>query len=241
MANSWFQFKQFTVHHDKCAMKVTTDACLFGAWVASKTGNNAALRYVLDIGAGTGLLSLMMAQKNPGASIDAIELDAEAALQATANIAQSPFDERIQIIHQDVLHFEANKKYDLLISNPPFHEKQLASPDDVKNKAHHDATLTLNDLANTCIKLLAPGGVVSILLPFYRKEEALKLFAEQGLFPTIICDVKQSNGHGFFRTMILFGTTAEGPAAHEIITIRNAEQQYCPEFVTLLKDFYLIF
>ena len=241
MANPWFRFKQFTVHHDRCAMKVTTDACLFGAWVASKMANNSATSNVLDIGTGTGLLSLMLAQQLPGSSIDAIELDAGAAAQAEANVQQSPFATQIQVIPQDVLRFEATYRYDLIISNPPFHERQLASPHGHKNKAHHDASLTLNDLARACSKMLSPNGQVALLLPYYRKDEALKLLQEHGLHPAIVCYVKQSAAHSFFRTMILTGTAPVPQVKQEIIAIKNEDQEYTPEFVTLLKDYYLIF
>lgn len=241
MANPWFRFKQFTVHHDQCAMKVTTDACLFGAWVASKMAGNPATRNVLDIGTGTGLLSLMLAQQLPGSSIDAIELDPGAAAQAEANVEQSPFATQIQVITQDLLRFEATHRYDLIISNPPFHERQLASPHGHKNKAHHDASLTLNDLARACNKMLSPNGQVALLLPYYRKDEALKLLQEHGFHPAIVCDVKQSAAHSFFRTMILSGTAHVPQATQEIIAIKNEDQEYTPEFVTLLKDYYLIF
>jgi tRNA1Val (adenine37-N6)-methyltransferase len=241
MANPWFRFKQFTVHHDQCAMKVTTDACLFGAWVASKMAGNPATRNVLDIGTGTGLLSLMLAQQLPGTHFDAVELDAGAAAQAKANVEQSPFATQIQVIPQDVLLFEATHHYDLIISNPPFHERQLPSPHGEKNKAHHDATLTLNDLARACSKMLSPNGQVALLLPYYRKDEALKLLQEHGLHPAIVCDVKQSTSHSFFRTMILSGTAHVAQVKQEIIVIKNEDQEYTPEFVTLLKDYYLIF
>jgi tRNA1Val (adenine37-N6)-methyltransferase len=241
MANPWFRFKQFTVHHDKCAMKVTTDACLFGAWIASQVSNDSGIRKVLDIGTGTGLLSLMLAQQLKDAAIDAIELDADAATQARENFEQSPFNKSIQAIHQDVLHFEAMTPYDLIVSNPPFYERQLTSPEGSKNKAHHDAALTLKDLAKASKRLLAPKGKMALLIPYYRKEEALALLKEQGLYATKCCDVKQSTTHTFFRTMLLLGTNSEASKGQETMTIKNADQEYTPEFVTLLKDYYLIF
>lgn len=241
MANPWFRFKQFTVHHDKCAMKVTTDACLFGAWVASKMADQTAIKNVLDIGTGTGLLSLMLAQQLPQAEIDAVELDANAADQAQANAGQSPFSHRVHVIQQDILQFQAPHQYHLIISNPPFHERQLASPDAEKNKAHHDATLTLGQLASTCQRLLQEGGSIALLLPYYRKEDAITLFQEQGFFPQATCDARQSASHSFFRTMLLFSTQPSHPVHEEVIVIKNADQHYSPEFVTLLKDYYLIF
>jgi tRNA1Val (adenine37-N6)-methyltransferase len=241
MANPWFRFKQFTVHHDRCAMKVTTDACLFGAWVASKMQQHGAIKNVLDIGTGTGLLSLILAQPFLNIQIDAIELEENAAQQALENVHQSPFANRIRVIHQDILCFEPDRKYDLVICNPPFHEQQLASPDSNKNKAHHDASLTLKDLAIRCRDLLSPLGSIAVLLPYYRKEEALQLFGEHGFSAAAICDVKQSHSHGFFRTMLLLSHDEKATSEMECIIIKNADQQYSPEFVTLLKDYYLIF
>ena len=128
MSNSYFQFKQFIIHQDRCAMKVTTDACLFGAWVAEEDKSEKIItKNVLDIGTGTGLLSLMYAQKNSLANIDAIEIDEDAYIQAKENVAASPFAERINIIHDDIKRFTFSKKYDCIISNPPFYEKEIRS------------------------------------------------------------------------------------------------------------------
>ena len=118
--NSWFQFKQFTVHQDKCAMKVCTDACLFGAWVANKlVQNKITAKNILDIGCGTGLLSLMLAQKT-NAVIDSVEIDASAFDQAKQNISLSSWKEKIQLYHNSINNFEPLTRYDFIICNPPF-------------------------------------------------------------------------------------------------------------------------
>src|SRR5262249_33933395 len=134
MPNSYFQFKEFTVYQERCVMKVTTDACVFGAWVAQDVTD---VQNVLDIGTGTGLLPLMLAQRHPSITIDAIEIDKESFEQAKENVAISPFAEHIQVINDDAKAFSSWKKYDLVISNPPFYEKELASSDHKKNIAHH--------------------------------------------------------------------------------------------------------
>src|SRR5262245_58656662 len=144
MPNSYFQFKQFVIHQEHCAMKVTTDGCLFGAWVAaSKAGNAAAGKHVLDIGTGTGLLSLMYAQKHPHAQIDAIEIDEAAAQQAADNFAASPWQKRLQLIHSDIKDYRPSHPYDTIISNPPFYENQLSSGNAKKNMAHHSSSIGL--------------------------------------------------------------------------------------------------
>jgi tRNA1Val (adenine37-N6)-methyltransferase len=128
-------------------MKVTTDACLFGAWVVNKVkSEKSKIKSVLDIGTGTGLLSIMLAQKNPEIKIDAIEIDKDAAEQAKINAGSSPWKEQINIIQDDVKAFSFEKEFDLIISNPPFYENEIRSATDSKNVAHHSENLTLKEL-----------------------------------------------------------------------------------------------
>jgi len=142
MANPFFQFKQFIVYHDRCAMKVTTDSCVFGAWVAGDMAREERkITTALDIGSGTGLLSLMIAQKND-LDIDAVEIDKEASLQSQENIAASPWKDRIQVENEDARQFRGVSKYDCIVSNPPFYENELTSERKTKNIAHHSEELT---------------------------------------------------------------------------------------------------
>jgi tRNA1Val (adenine37-N6)-methyltransferase len=243
MANSYFQFKQFTIHQDRCAMKVTTDACLFGAWVVREVGNRKPeVGSVLDIGAGTGLLSLMLAQKI-NASIDAIEIDKGAAEQAKENSLASPWSGSINIIHGDVKEpvVLPRSQYDVIVSNPPFYENELTSPHIKKNIAHHDEALLLQELLPVISKTLAPGGVFFLLLPFKRKEEVeLELQKNQ----LAIIDgmlARQSTQHDYFRLLIA-GTHAENSGINYTkneIAIRDEKNEYTPEFTKLLKDYYL--
>src|SRR5688572_28253839 len=154
MPNSYFKFKQFTVNRDRAAMKVTTDACLFGAWAARSARQSAVgqsgspgIHHVLDIGTGTGLLSLMMAQQI-NAEIDAIELDEDAFEQAQQNMASSPWHDNLFVIQGDAkdMAYVLGKEYDIIVSNPPFYENELESPDLKKNRAHHSAGLSLDEL-----------------------------------------------------------------------------------------------
>src|SRR3954469_11797521 len=126
MANNYFSFKQFIIHQDKCAMKVCTDACLFGAYVADRFQITNSKFHVLDIGAGTGLLSLMLAQKNSTVQIDAVEIDKAASEQAKENFKHSLWRDRLHIHHQPIQEFGMNT-YNLIISNPPFYENDLKS------------------------------------------------------------------------------------------------------------------
>src|SRR6185295_13602373 len=132
---------------DRCAMKVTTDSCLFGAWVAREVEPKShAVRNMLDIGTGSGLLTLMLAQKNPSLIIDAIEIDKNAFEQARENVLASPFTNKIYLRHGDIFHDPNDRKYDIIISNPPFYENELRSENTRKNIAHHDESFSLENL-----------------------------------------------------------------------------------------------
>ena len=158
--NSYFQFKQFTVQQDRCAMKVCTDACVFGAWA----GSPEAAR-ILDIGTGTGLLSLMAAQRNQVARIDAVEIDSAAAEQARENIANSPFAGRITVHQSPIQCFEPRYLYDTILVNPPFFQSDLRSPDARVNQAHHAESLTFSELLTAVVRFLGVGGTWHVLLP----------------------------------------------------------------------------
>ncbi|HEX6849217.1 MAG TPA: methyltransferase, partial [Chitinophagaceae bacterium] len=175
MANSYFQFKQFTIHQNKCAMKVTTDACLFGAWVANEIknvhkdsfGEELRVKYCLDIGTGTGLLALMLAQKVSG-EINCVEIDAAAAKQAQENADLSPWGKRIFIMTGDAKKMVETfgKDFDLIISNPPFYEKEIRSASGSKNIAHHSDELTLKELLALIENYLEPTGNFFLLMPY---------------------------------------------------------------------------
>ncbi len=253
MSNTFFQFKQFIIHQERCAMKVTTDSCLFGAWVAGRVNSRESLadshislnKRMLDMGAGTGLLSLMVAQKNT-ITIDAVEIDKDAFEQASANINASPWAERIKNFHADVKEFLFPGKYDYIISNPPFYENELKSDDSKKNLAHHQEGLLLTDLLMIIKKNLNPGGSFFLLLPCKRNEEIRKLFMEHDLSIRQLTFVRQSIRHDYFRIM-LEGTIKTGETAETTFdemaikndTVPGKAEEYTPAFINLLKEYYL--
>jgi tRNA1Val (adenine37-N6)-methyltransferase len=242
MANAYFQFKQFTIHQDRCAMKVTTDGCLFGAWCAEEvrklTSVNKATvpARALDIGAGTGLLSLMVAQKN-ALSIQAVEIDADAAAQAAENAATAPFRAQIQVVQRDVLHLQ-DHRYDVIFSNPPFYEHELKSGNTARDTAHHSRQLTWTELFGAINRLLAPDGVFFLLLPYKRAGELEGYLKKEQLFLHTIVRVQQSTRHTPFRIMVQ-GSRAASPLRETELSIRDEHQQYTPSFVDLLKEYYL--
>ena len=248
MANSWFQFKHFTVHQDRCAMKVTTDACLFGAWVANDisshfgdgTRTSFADRRLLDIGAGTGLLSLMIAQQST-MRIDAIELDDVAYQQAAENCHSSPWAQQIKVLHADARQFVAPHLYDIIVSNPPFYEQELKSAEVKRNIAHHSEELSLEEVLSAIKNNLQPGGCFYLLLPFKRAQQVRALFEQQEFVLEKLVFVRQSVSHDYFRIMIKGNTRQSRTPETDIdeLTIKGANDEYTYEFVALLKDYYL--
>ena len=238
MPNPWFQFKQFTVFHDHTAMKVTTDACLFGAWCADEI-QKAKIQNLnlLDIGTGTGLLSLMVAQKNK-IQIDAIEIDEEAAAQAGQNISSSPWTENIKIFNQDILNFNSNHKYEAVISNPPFYENELASGQVKKDLAHHSLQLSLVQLFSVIKNNLADEGRFFLLLPFKRENEIEDLLNKHQFYIHKKILVQQSTSHQPFRVM-LSGSDQQSEIFTTTISIKDEKQQYTQEFTALLEAYYL--
>ena len=163
MANPYFQFKKFTIRHDKCAMKVGTDAVLLGAWA-----DITACKNILDIGTGTGIIALMLAQRC-FANIDAIDIDTDAYSQAKENVAASPFAERINVIHASCSEYTgscAREKYDLIVSNPPYFINSLKCPDNKRSVARHTDSLSLFELIDDSCSLLSLSGRIALVLPY---------------------------------------------------------------------------
>lgn len=231
MANNYFNFKQFSIEQQDCAMKVSTDSCLFGAWVVEQLSETQSL---LDIGAGTGLLSLMIAQHS-GASIDAVEIEQCCYQQLCSNFQKSPWSVRLQAIEGDILAYTPPAKYQTIISNPPFYEKQLASPDGAINLARHG--LSLERLMHKVSELLSPNGSFYLLMPFYRQDDCLRTAQEAGLSAQNITTVQHSPSHQPFRVMIKF---CRQPVFTETdnISVYSRDTEYSSRFRDLLSSFY---
>jgi len=237
MPNPYFRFKQFTVYHDRCAMKITTDACLFGAWCATEIQNEETkMSRLLEIGTGTGLLSVMIAQKND-LSIDAVEIDAEASEQARENAGSSPWQNRIHIIHEDIRNFQSAQGYDVIVSNPPFYENEISSQQASKNLAHHSSELKLSELFLMIKNNLAGTGFFFLLLPYKRQKELEKLLEQHRLFVYKKVVVHQSMAHDPFRIMLMGGQNVA--ATHQSTIAIREGKEYTQDFIQLLRDYYL--
>lgn len=231
--NTFFQCKQFTVHQDKCKMKVSETACIQGAWT---TIPETAIS-LLDIGTGTGLLSFMLAQRFPNLIIDAIEIDEQAFTQASNNCMQSPFSKRITVLHGDIKTSALGKKYDFIIVNPPFHEKQLQSMDSKKNTAWHSDELTLEELIGCIKNNLSEQGNFSILLPMYRKMELEKIASTYLFYPNKYLHIKHTSKHNAKFFVGIFSSNNIEVQLTELIVKEN--NLYTKEMRLLMQAFYL--
>jgi len=240
VSNHYFQFKQFKIEQEHCAMKVCTDACLFGAWCVELLAaqNYSSQIKVLDIGTGTGLLSLILSQEID-CSIDAIEIDEAAAKQAANNFSATSFGSNIKTITTDITNWDSNNRYDCIITNPPFFENDLLSTDSKRNLALHSTALNLKELASIIEKKITPDGIAAILLPFHRKESMIQLAQEKGLLLFANADIKQTPTHPHFRTFLAFSKKAKTLQSEEIIIQDN--RVYTERFINLLKNYYLAF
>ena len=243
MSNPFFHFKQFTVRHDKCAMKVGTDGVLLGAW-ADVGLSNPLIKQVLDVGAGTGLIALMIAQRNIQAVIDAIDIDKESCEQAIENVEKSPFKERIQVIRQSFFDFSTEKKYDLIISNPPFFNNALKSPDKKRNTARHNGTLPLKQLINHAIPMLSINGRIALILPIAFSEELDFIIATNRLYikrRTLVISIEGSQPKRFLIEI----TTTPPPYQKQMcenltdtLILETKDHLRTPQYKALTNDFY---
>ena len=219
-------------------MKVCTDACILGAWTAKKIlGQTEQPALILDVGTGTGLLALMLAQKT-AATVHAVEMNPDAAKKAEENFVASPWADRISIFHTAIQEFPHTLRYEWIISNPPFFEDDLTSGDAAKNAAKHDSTLTLRELIFNIRQLMENHGQATLLIPYYRTAYFEDLVKQEGLFVNEYLFVKQSPRHGFFRTLLLLSRQDKLPVKSQM-SIHDHSRNYTTEFAELLRDYYL--
>lgn len=243
----FFRFKQFTVWHDRSALRVCTEACILGAYVEVTD-----VIHALDIGTGTGLLALMIAQRDAQMHIDAVEIEAQNVEQAIENVAQSPFAAQISV-HQAAIQdwrkpetsyssllISNSSNYDLIISNPPFFDKHLLSPREERNRALHTETLSLSDLALSVARLLADTGRFVVLLPPFETQRLMDFLAPLKFYPTRQLHIFSRQGKPVFRKITTFERKKK-ESYTETLYIHDNDGKYSDDFRTLLKEYYLIF
>jgi tRNA1Val (adenine37-N6)-methyltransferase len=228
-----FRFKKFTIQQDKSAMKVGTDSVLLGAWISPIEGN------LLDIGCGTGLLALMLAQRIEHADIDAIDIDENAYLQASENIILSDWSNKISVFKTALQKFKTAKKYQLIFTNPPYFVESFKAPEKARSTARHTDDLPFEVLIDSVLNLLDKFGIFALILPVVEANLFINLATQKGLFLNRKCEVKPTINKPVKRVMMEF-SLVETELKEEQITIETDKRhQYTKEYISLTQDFYL--
>ncbi|MCK0192221.1 methyltransferase [Arenibacter sp. F20364] len=234
--NKPFLFKQFQVHQDRCAMKIGTDGVLLGAWTSLQQQPQS----ILDIGAGTGVVALMLAQRSHAETIDGIEIDEDAYEQCVENFEGSNWGDRLFCYHASLNEFveEMDDKYDLIVSNPPFYSEIVPSGNESRDMARQNQSLPFEDLLTSVVKLLANNGTFSTIIPFKEEERFLELAATMNLYPSRLLRIRGNPTSEIKRSLLELQV---GKTSFEIenLTIESARHEYTKEYIDLTKDFYL--
>lgn len=234
-----FKFKEFTVHQDKTAMKVGTDGVLLGAWCDLGEFPDA----ILDIGSGTGVISLMLAQRSDAMTIDAVEIDENAYEQTVQNFEQSDWGDRLFCYNTSFNEFademaEEEEQYDVIVSNPPFYTDDFETENDARNKARFTSSLAFDDLLSGVSKILSDRGFFSVVIPFKEEVNFIELAKKQGLFPKKVCRVRGNETSDIKRSLLSFSFEKKELKEEELV-IEKERHQYTDAYINLTKDFYL--
>lgn len=234
---SEFNFKQFTIKQDRCAMKIGTDGVLLGAW--SPIPDNCYS--VLDIGTGTGIIALMIAQRSNANQIDALEIDESAYEQATENFENTPWSDRLFCFHAglDELIDEPEDEYDLIISNPPFYTENFKTENDQRDLARFEDAMPFEMLVEAADLLLSENGIFSVIIPFKEEEYFIDLAKEFELFPIKLTRVKGTPTSEIKRSLLAFQRFESNEIEIDELTIETERHIYTEEYIALTRDFYL--
>ena len=227
---SVFKFKEFSIIQEKSAMKVGTDGVLFGSWVSCKKANN-----ILDIGCGTGLISLMLAQRNLISNVTGIEIDKIASQEAQLNICNSSWEERIEIIYTSLQEFRSEKKFDLILSNPPFFPQNNSQKS--RDIARHTNTLSFEELIVNSANLLKENGVFSVIVPKNSQEYFCQTASSHKLHINRVCYVRGNEASEVKRVMMEF-SFIKSIVIVEHLTIERSRHSYTEKYIKLCEDFY---
>jgi len=234
---SIFQFKQFAVNQDQCAMKIGTDGVLLGTWAPIDTRPNS----ILDIGTGTGIIALMLAQRCDAQQIDALEIDENAYEQAVDNFESSPWSDRLFCFHAGLDEFveEPEDEYDLIVSNPPFYVEDYRSDNAQRDLARFQEAMPFEDLVEAAALLLSENGVFAVIIPFKEEENFLELAKEYELFPIKITRVKGTHETQIVRSLLAFRRYELAVLTADELVIEINRHEYTDDYIALTKDFYL--
>ena len=231
-----FQFKRFSVHHANAAMKVGTDGILLGAWT-----NCTHKRYGIDIGTGTGVIAMMICQRNSNVQMDAIEISNNACQDAELNFKQSPWENRINLIQGDIKKLNTSKKYDLIICNPPFFQDSLLPKDKDRAKARHDHDLNYSEILDFSNKYINENGIISIILPVEQGMKCVKNANEKRLYVNRLCMVYPKPEKKAHRILLEISNNEQPIIKEELIIENNERHNYTKDYKNLTREFYTIF
>ncbi|WP_026933385.1 tRNA1(Val) (adenine(37)-N6)-methyltransferase [Christiangramia echinicola] len=238
MSNQPFKFKHFSIDQDRCAMKIGTDGVLLGAWSSLDHNPDS----ILDIGTGTGLISLMLAQRSDAQLIDALEIEENAYEQSVENFEKSDWGDRLFCYHaafdEFVEEMQDEEKYDLIISNPPFFSEDYKTGNENRDQARFAEALPLTELIEGASLLLSETGRLDMIIPFSEERNALNIGKNHGLFPYKITRVKGTDSAPIKRSLISFSFSETEPEIDELV-LEISRHNYTEEFKALVKDFYL--
>jgi len=234
---SKFTFKQFSIEQDKTAMKVGTDGVLLGSW--APIGHNPFS--ILDIGAGTGIIALMLAQRTSAEQIDALEIDEEAYEQAVDNFENSPWGDRLFCFHAGLDEFieEPEDEYDLIVSNPPFYAEDYKTENDQRDLARFQDAMPFEELIEAADLLLSENGIFAVILPFKEEQKFISLAKEFELYPTKITHIKGTPKSEIKRSLLAFSRNENQVFDIDELIIEIDRHVYTPEYIELTKEFYL--
>ena len=237
--NKPFQFKAFTVHQEKTAMKVGTDGVLLGAWCKIEDSTNA----ILDIGSGTGVVALMLAQRADAMTIDAVEVDENAYEQTVVNFENSDWADRLYCYHSSFQDFadeiaEEEETYDLIVSNPPFYTDDFETDNEARNKARFTSALSFSELIHGVVKILSNEGKFVVILPFKEEAHFITLTQKNGLFLNRVCRVQGNPSSAIKRTLLEFSFHQTILKEAHLI-IETSRHKYTDHYINLTKDFYI--